>query len=114
MINLNDKKFTIQQNSENGEVSNQTVFAFVQIDKFVSGSYSGGRILKGQLIGIMSETNLKLNYQCITEEQVLKSGSAQVSLAKDNQGLIKMEMDWTWLSGDVGSGKSSYVEILNE
>lgn len=35
MFNLNNKIFTAVQNSENGEVSNQTYFHYFQQDKMI-------------------------------------------------------------------------------
>lgn len=51
MIDLNNKKFVALQNSENGEVSQQTCFHYFQQDKMIWAEYGGGEIAKGFLIG---------------------------------------------------------------
>lgn len=51
MFNLNNKIFTAVQNSESGEVNDQTCFHYFQQDKMIWAEYQGGEILKGFLIG---------------------------------------------------------------
>lgn len=51
MFNLNNKIFIALENSESGEVSEQTRFHYFQQDKMVWAEYKGGEILKGFLIG---------------------------------------------------------------
>ena len=50
---LDNRYFTTQSNSGNGEVSSETVFHYHQDGDLVYAEYSGGEILKGHLLGKM-------------------------------------------------------------
>jgi len=50
-INYDGRKFIPKINSENGEVSEQTVFTYHQSGNLLWAEYNGGNILKGSLIG---------------------------------------------------------------
>ena len=50
-MNLDDKVFRSVANSGAGEVDRQTVFIYHQESDLVWAEYSGGRILKGHLMG---------------------------------------------------------------
>jgi hypothetical protein len=49
-IDLNNKKFKSEFNSKNGEISNQTVFTYYQKDSIIWAEYSGGQIVKGNIV----------------------------------------------------------------
>jgi len=51
LINLNKKIFKALSNSDNGEVGNDTIFYYLQNKDIISAEYSGGEIIKGNLIG---------------------------------------------------------------
>lgn len=55
-INYDGRKFIPEMNSENGEVSEQTVFTYHQNDSLLWAEYQGGDILKGSLIGCVSDS----------------------------------------------------------
>jgi hypothetical protein len=67
-INYNNKTFVSKENTDNGEVSSQTIFKYYQEGSIVWADYSGGEIVKGHLIAKADEagqTGYDLSaYQC--------------------------------------------------
>ncbi len=111
-INFDGKTFGLLANSENGEVSTETLFYYKQDDSLVTAEYHGGSIKCGKIIAKQNENNsLEMLYQCLTNEGELKAGSANVKVSINSDGKIQMNLDWQWLNGERSSGTSTYVEI---
>ena len=112
LINLNNRVFIPDQNSENGEVGKKTIFVFKQDGRHLTANYSGGDIKSGHILGVMDGNNsAHLLYHCITQKSVLKSGHAAARFIEDMKGCVRIQMDWQWLSGGAGKGTSLYEEI---
>jgi hypothetical protein len=78
-MNLNGKTFRASSNSENGEVSSATIFRYFEQDGLVWAEYSGGHILKGNLIGKRNDDgSLDLRYQHVNQGGEIKTGICQV------------------------------------
>ena len=61
---LDRKIFQSIENSENGEVSSESIFHYHQNNEIVSADYKGGNIRKGHLLGKMfTNGNLEFTYQ---------------------------------------------------
>ena len=54
-MNYNNKSFKPISNTDNGETSSETIFKYIQTDDILTSEYSGGRIKKGHLIGIVDK-----------------------------------------------------------
>jgi hypothetical protein len=54
-MNYNNKKFRPVSNTENGETSEETLFHYIQNGNVLTCSYAGGKIISGQLIGLVDE-----------------------------------------------------------
>nr|WP_299168876.1 hypothetical protein [uncultured Allomuricauda sp.] len=64
-LNLNNKRFVTVNNKE-GLSSNETVFQYYQNGKVITGSYKGGAIVEGLLIGKqIGDNKIQLLYQCL-------------------------------------------------
>ena len=111
-MNLNNKYFKIIDNSDHGLVNHHTIFSFFETNKIITADYSGGGIIHGHIIGIRDSSHqITINYQCITDDFLLKSGKANVRLNKNNKGLIEMNLDWEWHDNNEKKGQSHYIEI---
>lgn len=53
--NLEEKIFQFTENTENGEVSSDTIFHYHQSGELISADYSGGKIVQGHLLDKMLE-----------------------------------------------------------
>ena len=113
MFNLNDKRFIAQENSESGEVGDGTIFHYYQEGNLIWADYSGGSILKGQLLGrVLTENTFEIRYQHINQAGEIKTGYCQTSVTKISTGLVLNET-WEWTSGGEGKGTSVLVEMTD-
>ncbi len=100
---LEDRFFTAIENSESGEVSSQTIFAYHQKGNVIWAEYSGGSIIKGFLLGTIDDNNnLHFNYQHINTDNKLKSGSCD-SVPKTENGILRFYEKWKWTDGEEGT-----------
>ncbi len=111
-MNLNGKTFGLLTNSENGEVSTETLFLYKQDGDLVTADYSGGSIKHGKIIAKQDENgNLEMVYNCLTNDEELKSGKAHAKVSINLNERVQLDLNWQWLDGDKSSGTSTYIEI---
>ena len=108
-FSLDGRNFVAVENSESGEVSEQTIFAYHQKDNAIWAEYSGGSIVKGFLIGTMDGNHcLSFSYQHLNINGELKSGSCHSRPCVEN-GKLRFYEEWQWASGEAGT---SIIEEL--
>ena len=111
-IDYDGRKFAPQMNSENGEVSEQTLFLYHQNGCLLWAEYSGGDILKGSLIGSVSDNGeLDFVYHHMNREMNVKTGKCHSVPTVMENGKIKLSEQWEWTSGDFSKGESLLVEV---
>ena len=109
---LDGKFFQSIENSENGEVSSETIFHYHQNNEIVSADYKGGNIRKGHLLGKMfTNGNLEFTYQHINIEGNLMLGQCISTLSVLPDGRYKYHENWQWINGDKSKGTSQIIEI---
>lgn len=108
--NLNNKSFKLLSNSENGIVESETIFKYKQSNELVTAEYKGGSIIYGKIIAQLEQNILHMLYNCYTTEKELKAGKATAILSLNENGKMKLMLDWQWFeSEEIGS--STYIEI---
>lgn len=111
-INYDGKKFVLKKNTENGEVSEETIFCYHQKEDIIWAEYSGGEIVQGFLVGTVdSNGNLEFVYQHINELHQLRLGRCNSCPQLMEDGKLEIHEEWQWLSGDQSKGTSIIVEI---
>lgn len=111
-MNYNDKKFRPVNNTDNGETSGQTIFLYRQTGNILSCEYSGGKIIKGQLIGLVDpDGNIEMRYHQINEKGQLMTGKCNSKPEILPTGKIRLHEDWQWTTGDKSKGKSILEEF---
>ena len=111
MINYNNKIFRPISNSENGETSNDTVFHYKQTGNILTAEYSGGRIIKGHLIGLVdSQGNIEMRYHQVNDNGALMTGICRSVPERLPNGKIRLHESWEWTSGDRSKGQSVIEE----
>ena len=111
-INYNNKKFRPVQNSDNGAVSAQTVFEYKQEGNILTAIYSGGEIVKGQLIGLVDENGkINMRYQQVNKTGLLQTGICESTPEVLGSGKIRLHEKWKWTSGDCSQGTSILEEV---
>ena len=111
-INYDGRKFIPKMNSENGEVTEQTLFLYHQNGSLLWAEYSGGDILKGSLIGSVSDNGeLDFVYHHMNRDMMIKTGKCHSVPTVMENGKIKLSEQWEWTSGDFSKGESLLVEV---
>ena len=111
MIDYNDKIFKPIENTENGETSIETVFLYKQVENILTSEYSGGKIKKGHLIGLVDENgNINMRYHQVNNNGEIMTGICKSKPEIMNDGKIRLYESWQWTSGDKSKGKSIIEE----
>ncbi|WP_439488067.1 n-acetylglutamate synthase [Algoriphagus sp.] len=111
-INYNNRAFRAIQNSENGETSSDTIFHYHQEGNILTANYSGGKILKGHLIGLVDEVgNINMRYHQVNNKGELMTGICHSIPEILESGKIRLHEIWEWTSGDQSKGESVIEEI---
>lgn len=111
MINYNGKIFRTILNSENGETSNETIFIYNQTENILTSEYSGGKIKKGHLIGIVDENgNIEMCYHQVNNKNEMMTGRCKSRPEILKNGKIRLHESWEWTSGDKSKGQSIIEE----
>ena len=111
-MNYDGKRFRPVTNSDNGEVDESMVFEYRQRGQTLTCSYSGGQIVTGHLIGLVTEDGaIDMRYH-----QVNKAGEMNTGICKSTpellpNGKIRLHESWQWTSGDQSAGTSLLEEI---
>ncbi|WP_298512184.1 hypothetical protein [uncultured Kordia sp.] len=112
-MTLHHKKFITTEN-KNGLSSNETIFQYYQEGTIITGTYKGGEIKEGFVVGKqVAENRIELLFQCITTSGDLKAGASKGIISKAADGKLLLNFDWHWLNGDLSGGTSSYIEFID-
>ncbi len=111
-MNYNNKKFRPISNTENGETSSETIFHYKQEGTILTSTYSGGKIIKGHLIGLVDENgNIDMRYHQINEKGELMTGICNSTPEILENGKIRLHEKWQWTTDDNSKGNSILEEI---
>lgn len=110
-IDLNNRKFRTQSNSDNGDVSSDTIFHYHQDENIIWAEYGGGQIIKGNLIGKLVESHLEFSYHHINTDYEVMTGICKSYPEKTGNGKIRLKEYWQWSCKDKSSGESTLIEI---
>jgi len=111
-INYNNKKFTVNENSANGDVGNDTLFHYWQEGNVVWGTYKGSQISFGTLVAkVQRDGLLEMRYQHIDNQGNFKTGRCTSTPEVLEDGRIRLHEKWQWTSGDQSSGSSTIEEV---
>ncbi|MCL1989626.1 MAG: n-acetylglutamate synthase [Defluviitaleaceae bacterium] len=112
MINYNNKKFAPISNSENGEVSESTIFNYYQEGQMLWADYSGADIKKGFLIGVVNDDDsLDFSYQHLNHKMEIRMGNCHSMPQVMPDGKLQLYETWQWLNGDCSKGESMLKEV---
>ena len=112
MINYNDKKFKAVRNTVNGETSEETIFHYMQAKNIVTATYSGGQIVEGHLMGLVSKDGeINMRYHQVNTNGNLMTGVCKSIPEIISNGKIRLHEEWQWTSGDKSKGNSIIEEL---
>lgn len=112
MIDYSERLFRPVSTQGKGDVGSNTVFRYEQRDAVLMGTYSGGTVEYGTLVGkVHSDGRLSFLYQHITKSGALKSGKCDSRPEILPSGKIRLHETWEWLSGkESGQRGTSVIE----
>ena len=112
-INYDNRHFVSVLNSEYGDVDGDTRFHYRQQDEILWGTYSGGSIKFGTLVGsVEPDGNLNFHYQHLNQDGEFMSGVCDSIPELLSDGRIRLQEEWHWTSGDLSSGSSIVEEVV--
>lgn len=111
-FDLDNKVFKLVSNSDNGDVSHDTLFYYHQEGKVIWAEYSGGHVNKGTLLGrVVSGDKIVFSYVHISNSGELRKGDCTTIISRDLDGKLFLNESWQWTSGDLSSGESVLLEV---
>ena len=113
-INYNNRTFRSVSSSERGEVDAETVFRYHQDGPVVWAEYSGGRIVRGQLVAVCGDDGaLDIRYQHVNSFGELMTGICSSTPKVLHDGRLRLHEKWQWTSGDMSAGESVVEEVID-
>lgn len=97
-------------NSETGEIGRETVFHLHQTGEQLSGSYSGGSVLEGHLLGTFDGRNWDIRYVQMNRSYETATGHSEGLVNELDDGRVRVRDTWEWESKE-GSGESVLEEV---
>lgn len=111
MLTYHNKLFRPVSQSENSETSEKTVFHYHQEGNVLSAEYSGGKVKKGHLIGLVEpDGTIQMCYHQVNDQDELMTGICTSVPEILPDGKIRLHETWQWTSGDHSSGTSTLDE----
>lgn len=111
-ICLHRKKMRPRMNSANGQINEDTLFEYFQDGDTVWGTYAGGEVVRGVLIGQMNANrDIRFHYLQIDKQGQYHQGTSKSSSEFLNDGRIVLYEDWEWTGNKKGSGSSIIEEV---
>jgi len=112
MFSYNNKKFKAVKNTINGETSEETIFLYKQTGNILTSRYSGGQIVEGHLIGLVSSNGeIDMKYHQVNTKGILMTGECKSIPEILTNGKIRLHEEWQWTSGDKSKGNSIIEEL---
>ena len=112
-MDYNNKIFQSVSNTPNGEVGSDTRFYYYQGDNIVTGTYNGGSIVAGQILGkiIDEKGTIEMRYQHINDKGELLTGICTSTPEILPSGKIRLLEKYKWTCRDGSEGESVSEEV---
>lgn len=111
-VDYHDRIFAGVENSANGEVGGETRFHYRQEGTVLWGTYQGGGIAHGHLVGrVLPGGALDFRYHHLSPGGEAVSGHCRSELTILKDGRYRLAEKWRWTSGDLSSGESVVEEV---
>jgi hypothetical protein len=111
VIDLEGRVFRLAETSAAGQADGETVYQFRQNGPVLIADYAGGRIRRGQLIGVIAaEDEFEARFQHVDADGALMTGTSRGTVSRLADGRLRIEEDWQWTCGDARAGSSVIEE----
>ena len=108
---LHNIRMNVIQTAGNGVVNEDTFFQFSQRENIVSANYSGGKIKRGYLIGVISNNTLNFKYCQLQDDGIIYGGDSVCKLLLSDSGKIRLEEHFKWAANEKGRGINIFEEV---
>ena len=109
-MNLDGLLMFVSSTADQGVVSSKTHIKFVQKGKRVLGSYHGGDVRRGCLVGRLCGSRLVFRYaQCETSGEI-HGGRSVCEVGRQPDGRTRVVEHFTWSTRE-GSGTNVFDEL---
>lgn len=114
-MNLAGTTFRAVSNSRHGSINTETEMHFTSDDGIVIGSYGGGTVITGHVIGKhVGDSEIEMLYHSVSADGTIQAGKAHGRFALDREGRMHMYLDWQWLTGDGSRGQSDWLLLASQ
>jgi hypothetical protein len=111
-LNFDGRLFKAIAQTENGEVTPDTLFHYHQRGNVVWATYEGGAIAFGTLVAALTrDGKLDMRYAHVNRAGELMTGKCESVPEVLPDGRYRLHEKWQWTSGDGSSGSSVIEEI---
>jgi len=94
------------------DTTSETIFKYKQKDDLLTGTYAGGSVRFGQLIGTVNMAGrIDMRYHHMTVEGELVFGVCKSIPEEMENGKLRLHERWQWMSGDKSKGRTTLEEI---
>lgn len=107
---LEGRTFRAVAEVDGGEVGTETTFHYLEEDGIVEGTYAGGVIVSGFLVGTRSGDTLDFRYCQLNSDGETSTGHCTATLSRLQDGRLRLDETWEWESR-AGSGTSAVEEV---
>ncbi|MCB9845112.1 MAG: hypothetical protein H6811_03885 [Phycisphaeraceae bacterium] len=108
--NLDGLRANAPVTAPGGVINADTIFEFHQADNRVEATYTGGRIVRGFLVGVITNDTLEFRYCQAHTDGRIDGGASTCSLERTDDGRIRIIERFEWESRG-GSG-TNVIEQL--
>ena len=106
-----DGRSFVTTGNPHGVSGADTVFTYRVAGDRITGTYEGGRVAVGQIVGrVTGPDTMDLLYHSLTTDGELLAGWSRGRVTRNAEGLLELAFEWAWLTGDRSGGESRYVE----
>lgn len=110
-ICVHNRRMRPSMNTINGEVSEETLFEYYQDGDIIWGTYGGGQVVRGVLLGRMNRNgNIAFQYMQHSKDGGIYTGTSKSTTEFLNDGRIVLYEDWEWTGNRSGGGRSVIEE----
>lgn len=109
-MDLSNKRFALITN-ESGLAADETLMVFDSNTNPYTATYTGPNIEYGHAIASLENDELVMLYHAMSKDGKMSAGKATVSFALATASKTQMQLHWQWLTGDLSSGSSKWIEV---
>ncbi|MBX2814581.1 MAG: hypothetical protein KTR24_01225 [Saprospiraceae bacterium] len=110
-MNLDGRQFRLVSAQGNSDLSDSVIFKYFQHGPWIWGTYFSKEVDRGTLLGRFTAENAIAFTYCHWSGGQKRKGQCKSIIDSDEGGALRIQENWTWTEGGLGSGTSVIEEI---